>query len=291
MVKRITILGGDGRSLALAKLFHEDGQDVTMYGFDQEENLSGITYGKTLAQSIQQAEIIVAPLPFTNTEDYLNAPFYSDAIKIEDVFAHMDEEHILLGGHIAEKWFELADKYGITLIDYFAREELQVLNAIPTAEGVLQLAMEKMDTTIHGSHAIVLGFGRIGKTLARMLLGLGAHVHVVARQHADIAWISSYGYEPVFLQDIDANLHKVDLMINTIPKTIIGRSELEKINKNTLIIDIASSPGGIDFEEAKNLGIETLWALGLPGKVAPVSAARCIRETIYNILYDAEVYE
>src|SRR5699024_9658024 len=139
------------------------------------------------------------------------------------------------------------------------------LNAIPTAEGTIQIAMEKMDSTIHGSHVMVLGFGRIGKTIAHMLSSLGAHVHVVARKHADIAWITSSGYNPVFFQDIEADLHKPNLIINTIPATVLDSPKLEKINKKTLIIDIASSPGGIDFEAAKNLGIETVWALGLPG--------------------------
>lgn len=291
MVKNITILGGDARSVALAKLFQEDGKHVTMYGFDQREKFPKILYTGTLQQSLDASKVVVAPLPFTDAENNLNTPLHSETIKIEDVFAHMSKDQVLLGGHIAEKWFDLADEYGITLIDYFAREELQVLNAIPTAEGVLQIAMEKMDSTIHGSHVFVLGFGRIGKTIAHMLVGLGAHVYVVARKHADIAWITSYGYNPVFLQDIEADLHKANLIINTIPSTILDGRKLEKISKNTLIIDIASSPGGIDFEAAKNLGIKTIWALGLPGKVAPLSAARCIRETVYNIMYDVEVYE
>lgn len=291
MVKQITILGGDTRSVALAKLFQEDGKDVVMYGFDQEEKLPGILYTGTLQQSLNTSRVIIGPLPFLDAKNNLHTPLHSEKIKLEDIFANMTKDQVLLGGHITEKWFELATDYGITLIDYFTREELQVLNAIPTAEGAIQLAMEKMDTTIHGSHVLVLGFGRIGKTLAHMLSGLGAHVYVVARKHEDVAWISSYGYNPVFLQDIEAEIHQTNLIINTIPKTILGSSELKKLNKDTLIIDIASSPGGIDFVTARSLGIETEWALGLPGKVAPLSAARCIRETIYNILYDAEVYE
>lgn len=291
MVDNVTILGGDARSVALGKLFQEDGKHVTIYGFDSRKDTTELTYANTLKQSLDASKVIIAPLPFVNDKYYLNTPLYSETIKLKDVFANMNETQILLGGHIPEKCFDLAEEYGVTLIDYFAREELQVLNAIPTAEGTIQLAMEKMDTTIHGSHVMVLGFGRIGKTVAHMLSGLGAQVHVAARKHADIAWITLSGYNPVFLQNIEADLHKPNLIINTIPATVLDGGKLEKLSKDVLIIDIASSPGGVDFAAAKNLGIETVWALGLPGKVAPLSAARCIRETVYNIMYDVEVYE
>jgi len=269
-------------------LLKDDGKDVILYGFDESEDKT-INQADRLQEALYASPIIIAPLPFTNDQHQLNTPHYSNSIEIEDIFKQMKKDHILLGGHIANEWIDLAQKYEINIIDYFDREELQVLNAIPTAEGVIQLAMEQMDTTIHSSNVMVLGFGRIGKTLANMLAGIGANVYVEARNYADIAWITSYGYEPVLLQDLEANLPEMNLIVNTIPTMILDRSKLAKVNKNTFIIDIASNPGGVDFDEAKKLGIKTRWALGLPGKVAPVTAASCIKKTIYNITNDLEV--
>ena len=73
-----------------------------------------------------------------------------------------------------------------------------------------------------------------------------------------------------------------DVVFNTVPDKIIGGNELLTA-KNTLIIDLASKPGGVDMERAKDLGVKVIWALGLPGKVAPVTSGNIIKETILNI--------
>jgi dipicolinate synthase subunit A len=144
--------------------------------------------------------------------------------------------------------------------------------------------MEEMPITLHDSACIILGFGRIGKILAKMLNGLGANVYVEARKYEDIAWIKSYGYKPVLLKDIDSIISKADAIFNTIPSIILDESKLKLINKDCLIIDLASKPGGVDFEKAKEIGVKAIWALSLPGKVAPITAAKFIKETVFNII-------
>ena len=57
--------------------------------------------------------------------------------------------------------------------------------------------------------------------------------------------------------------------------------------KDTLIIDLASKPGGVDMDAARDLGVKVIWALGLPGKVAPVTAGNIIKETICNIFSES----
>lgn len=73
------------------------------------------------------------------------------------------------------------------------------------------------------------------------------------------------------------------MLFNTVPQTVIGRKELAGA-KDSLIIDLASKPGGVDFDAARDLGVKVIWALGLPGKVAPVSAGKIIKKSILNIL-------
>ena len=163
-------------------------------------------------------------------------------------------------------------------------EELIVLNSIPTAEGAIQIAMEKSLITLHNSKCLVLGFGRIGKILAKMLLGIGAQVYCEARKEQDIAWIKSYGYNAIHLNDLDNNLGNFDFIFNTIPYLILDKSRLSLIKSECLLIDLASKPGGIDFEEAEKLKLQTDWALALPGKVAPKTAAGYIYEIIKNIV-------
>ena len=144
--------------------------------------------------------------------------------------------------------------------------------------------MEETQRTIHGSNVLVMGFGRIGKVLSKMLDGIGAKVYCEARKHEDIAWIKAYGYEPIHLNDLNENLNKFDVIINTIPFTVLGNERLDLVKKDVVLIDIASNPGGIDRKAAKEKDLKLIWALSLPGKVAPLTSAEFIKETIYHVL-------
>jgi dipicolinate synthase subunit A len=196
----------------------------------------------------------------------------------------LSRDQLFVAGRIGDKIAHLADIYNVRVIDILEREDMAVLNAIPTAEGALQIAMEEMPTTLHNSNAMVLGFGRIGKILAKMLHGIGANVYVEARKYSDIAWIKSYGYKPLLMGEMKDYIGSMNVVFNTIPHVVLEAELLNLISKDCLIIDLASKPGGVNFDKAKEFGLKAIWALSLPGKVAPVTAAKFIKETIYNII-------
>ena len=68
------------------------------------------------------------------------------------------------------------------------------------------------------------------------------------------------------------------------PRPGTGETELKDLRPDCLIIDLASKPGGVDMAGAAALGVRVVWALSLPGKVAPVSAGRYIMDTVYHIM-------
>src|SRR5699024_6689102 len=121
------------------------------YGFDEGRVNAELTRANTLQEAIAASPIIIGPLPFTNRDNQLSTPLYTGEIDLEDAFQVMNKNQILLGGHILDEVKQLASVHQIHIKDYFKREELQVLNAIPTAEGAIQIGMEKMEMTIHGS--------------------------------------------------------------------------------------------------------------------------------------------
>lgn len=157
-------------------------------------------------------------------------------------------------------------------------------NALPTAEGALQLAMENTERTIHASRCLVIGYGRIGKLLAERLLALGAEVTVSARRYGDLAWIDAWGYQSLRTGALTGELERFDLIFNTAPALILDAARLEEVREDCVILDLASAPGGVDFDAARRLGRQVIAAPGLPGKAAPRSAAAAIRESIYHIL-------
>lgn len=181
----------------------------------------------------------------------------------------------------------MADARGLILRDYFAREELAVANAVPTAEGAVQLAMEQMPVTIHGARVLITGFGRVGQAAARRFAALGARVSVAARRYEQLALAESEGYGAEQIGGLDGWLCGYDLVVNTVPAPVLGETELKDLRPDCLIIDLASKPGGVDLRAAGELGLTVIWALSLPGKVAPVTAGAAIKSTIYNMLQEA----
>lgn len=149
--------------------------------------------------------------------------------------------------------------------------------------------MENSEITLHGSKCIVLGFGRCGKVLAHMLKGIGADLSVEARSGVDLAYIESYGYHPVPLKDLTDYIGQYDFIFNTIPSLVLDEKRLVGVKEDCLVIELASKPGGIDFEVAKRLGIKVVDGQSLPGKVAPETAAKIIFDTILNAYSDMGV--
>ena len=163
-------------------------------------------------------------------------------------------------------------------------EELSVRNAVPTSEGALQILMKEMPITIEKSHILVLGFGRIGSYLAKILHALGANVTVVARKPEVLAKAEQMGCDAVNFDKLPEIISKMDAICNTVPVVVLNGDVLKKVNQGAVILDLASRPtGGTDFSKANFLGIKTIWALGLPAKVAPVTAGEIIAQTIITM--------
>lgn len=284
MEKKISVIGGDLRIVKLVEMLTKDGFDITTYALEKAEFLKKIDVKEvsSLEEAVNASDIIIGPIPLSSNNVEINTPFSDVKITLEEL-ANNIEGKKFIAGSIKQDLYKYLDNKTAEIIDLLNREELTVLNTISTAEGAIQIAMEESTRTIHGSNVLVLGFGRVGKILANMLNGIGANVYCEARKNVDLAWIKAYGYTPVHLNELNDYLGKMDIIINTIPKVILDKQRLELVKSEAILIDLASNPGGIDRNESKKKGIKTIWALSLPGKVAPLTSAEFIKETLYNI--------
>ncbi len=285
MKQKIGVIGGDLRIVKLVEMLAKDGYEVITYALEKAESISKLQEVKkctSIEEFMQETQIIIGSIPLSSNHIDMNTPFSEQNVSLQELANYL-EGKIFIAGNIKEL-YELVDTEKTNLIDLLDREELTILNTISTAEGAIQIAMEETNKTIHGSNILVLGYGRVGKILANMLKGIGANVYCEARKNVDLAWIRAYGYTPVRLNELDNTLGKFDIVINTIPAIILDEEKLKKLNKDSLIIDLASNPGGVDRSASKKAGIKTIWALSLPGKVAPLTSAEFIKDTLYNIL-------
>lgn len=286
MKYKFLVLGGDLRSVRLAQMLSDDDHKVFSFGQERSDEIiddDRIERCNSLKAGLDKAQIIVAPVPFSNNGESINTPFSDEKIRIEDLLK-TNKGKLLVGGNISEEIRKkLSEKY-VDVIDLMKRDELAILNTIATAEGTMEVAISNTDKIIQGSKVLILGFGRVGKIVASKFSRLSAIVTCAARKISDLAWIQAYGFRSLDINDMLYDLKDFDIIINTVPQTIINERELKHMNSDVLLIDLASAPGGIDSKAAVNMGLKFVWALALPGKVAPSSSAKFIKETIYNIL-------
>lgn len=282
MRKTIGIAGGDKRFLFAAKAFSEDGYNVKLFGFSRLVSAGDLDiYDNT--EELKSCNIIIFPLPPVRQDCKINAPFairplafdenMLDVLKDKIVFCPMKEKVINI----------LPDFKNITAYDYFKREDFTLLNAYLTAEGALQTALNSFEGSILNSRILVCGFGRIGKCLAKILRDLKAQVYVSARKPEDFAKITMNGYHPMNTEKL-SEINGFDIVFNTVPALIFNEKLLENTQKDTLIIDLASLPGGVDKAAAQSLDIDVIHALALPGKTAPKTAGKIIKDTIVKML-------
>ena len=278
-INKFLVVGGDLRNVELAKILKEDGKTVYTYGMniDSTEKLETI---------LEDVEVVVGPIPFSRDSLSVNSTFVESKILIKELLEKMKGK-ILIAGNISEDVKKLAKSYNIQMIDVMKSEKLAVLNTIATAEGTIELMIANTDTIIFDSNVLILGFGRVAKTLANRLKGLVKSITCASRENDELAWIEVYGYEKLDLKDFvkcqesKKCLENYNVIINTIPSMILDAEKLQYVNKEVLLIDLASNPGGIDKEETKKQGLKLIHALGLPGKVAPKSSAKFIKDIIY----------
>jgi dipicolinate synthase subunit A len=284
------IAGGDLRYITLSKKLAEDpGNKVFAVGFDAGAfggggNSTLVTNPGTLTE---RADSLILPIPASLDGVNVNTPFFSRSLSFSELLPFIKTGGNVFGAKFKNDERKLFEDAELIVTDYSEREDFAVMNAVATAEGAIQVAMEKLDCTLSSRKILVLGMGRIAKTLLKMLRAFSPSVTAAARKTSDIAWAEILGGRGVHLSDLlndTEALAEFDLIFNTIPIMILGEEKLRKLGRNALIIDLASRPGGVDFDAAKRLGIKTEWALSIPGKVAPVTSGCVIAQTVTNIL-------
>lgn len=278
-----TVIGGDLRQVAAARALAEDGYSVRCYLTEEACPLQdGIQKAASLEEAMQNTDVVLLPLPVSTDDKTVRTA--AGTLPFEELF--FNKAPLYTGGKAGLHLLSCAREAGCRFVDYFHREELNILNAVPTAEGAVAIAMEELPITLSGARCLILGFGRIGKLLAHRLRGLGARVTCAARRSGDLAWIEAFGYQPLPMEQREQRLGEFDVIFNTAPALLLPRQLLSKTKPEVLLIDLASKPGGIDFTAAKELGRNAVWALSLPGKVAPLTAGTIIKDTVLHLLQE-----
>ena len=276
------IIGGDLRNFFLAKILSREKHEVKLYGFDKLENFKEC---EKYDEMIRNSDNIVLPIPFSRNSQYVNMPFSNKDIAIREIFYYLENKTIFVGNMHQELKEELHRKHN-QVIDFMEKEEFAIFNAIPTAEATIEIMLKNTKKILQNSNCLIMGFGRIGKVLAYKLQGLSAKVTCMITNEVEKAWAVAYGYETTKIENLQKNCTKFkqyDIIINTIPK-VIFKEELKEFKKETLVIDLASKPYGIDRKIAEQEKLNFIEALGLPRKISTNDISK-IYERHYKTIY------
>lgn len=272
------ILGGDNRSLYVGEFLEKQHLNVCYYAFNETDCFD------TLNKAIEEACVIILPLPVSRDRVSLNAPLFDETVLLSDICTLATPEKLIFGGQLPKSFCEELGAKGVDYCDYFLLEELAIYNAVPTAEGVVNILIEKLPITVHGMKCGITGYGKVGKALGDTLRALGADVTVFARKEQALAEASSRGLKTRYLSQLTTDYYNLNALINTIPTKVIGGKEMEMLNPECVLIETASAPFGIDFQDAKERAMEVIKASSLPGKVAPKTAGEIIGLSILPII-------
>lgn len=274
------VIGSDPRLRRIITKLSNREHTVYAVGYKEIPSVSEYLKIDTLKNSIEKSTVVILPLPISKDGVTLNC---DDKILLDDLFKLLAAKKHVFGGKADEKVTEIAKKYNVKINDYFLREEMAIENAVPTAEGAVEIAMRETSKTIFHSKCLVTGYGKCAKVLSNLLKSMGANVDITARKYSDLSLANINGCGSFHISLLPQNAKNYDVIFNTVPSMIIDEKVLNTLDK-TLVIDIASLPGGVDFEKAKKLNVKTIHALSLPGKVAPDTAGDIILKTVLNMI-------
>lgn len=283
---QVTVVGGDARQIsvaeALAKLFKR----VKIFGHPQLTVPQPIECSFDLKEALDEAMVVLLPIGGMNEAGSVWSYKGEPRIDFGKYLAALRAGTLIVTGSLTNNWLEIAESFKLKVLQYADDDEIAILNSIPTAEGTLQFAMEELPITIHGSNVIIIGFGRVGISLARVFKALGAIVTVTARRKAALARATEMACTAVLLDHWAEHAGLADLIINTVPALVIDDKIITKLAPQTVIIDLASAPGGTDFAAAKRQNIKAILAPGLPGLVAPKTAGAILAATLPKLIVD-----
>ena len=277
-INSFAIIGGDVRQEHLAEFLYNLGYKVNIFAvnFDYADKYDDINF------CLENSYSVVLPLPIT-IDDIKIYTSGNENILLSDVLSNKIFNKYVFGGKPTEQILKYMNDNDVKFYDYFKLEDMTIKNAIATAEGAVSVAINNTDTTLFSSNCFVTGYGRIGKALVKILKGFGANVTVAVRKEKDKVLAEFEGTNVINYNDLK-QAQNFDIVFNTVPHIVFTKPELKYLNRNTIIIDLASFPGGVDLHQAKSYGIKTITAAALPSKYSPKSAGEFIGESIINII-------
>ncbi|HLR61858.1 MAG TPA: dipicolinic acid synthetase subunit A [Lentibacillus sp.] len=291
MMQQIAVIGGDARYLELIRQLQAlPDTTISLVGFDKlEQGFTGLNQTDFADLDQGRMDAVILPITGTDRQGYVETVFSDQTVQLTDEwFEGLGDNTVIFTG-ISNDYLDAVSKASnVGLIPLLNRDDVAIYNSIPTAEGMIMMAIEHTDYTIHSSRIIVVGFGRVGNTVANKFAALGAKVSVCAKSIMDLARITELGHTAIPFDELHNFTNECDLLINTVPAKVVTKDAIQYLPPHGIIFDLASNPGGTDFDYARKRGIKAILSKSLPGIVAPKTAGKILADVIKQFLLKRE---
>lgn len=271
----IAVVGGDEREQEIARLAAAAGAHVRAYGFPwPSKGIPGVDLAACAGAALDGADYALFPIPGLGSDGTLFAP-HADGPILPDaaLLGRLRSGAAIILGSADDALRQCAGDLGHRIVEYESDTELMLLRGPAIVEGALRVAIENTMITIHAASVGVVGYGNIGRLLARTLVLLGAHVSVFARSAVQRADAYAIGCSPRPLDELSFLAAGLEMLFSTVPAPVVDRTVLLGLPAGALVMDLAAPPGGVDRTAAAELNVRTVWARGL-GRRAPVTVGR-----------------
>lgn len=273
---RFAVIGGDLRQVYLAEILKNRGYEITGYALCTGGR--NLNIASSLKEALENADIIAAPMPFMKSGRIQGSGEFPD-LTMENIVSFAHKGSYFFAGGIPEKLKKQAAEK-IACVDYLKDEEVAVQNTVAAAEGMIAEAITRSPRNLYRSECLVAGYGKCGSTLVSYLKKFACKVTVYEKEKAAAARAQIAADRVIDSSELPQCLNTVSYIFNTAPSRVLPKAMLGYVRKDVLILDLASAPGGVDYEAAKEMGIQAVLLLGLPGKYAPLSSAEILAEAV-----------
>lgn len=280
-MKKIAIIGGDRREAIVAETLRFQGYDIAGFALENEEN----TKNRSLQKCLFGADALILPVRADDGKGNILGKSEKCPVALgNETIKLMKKDASVFAGVASDALRKIIEESGHTLKEIMEEDKVAVPNAALTAEATLAFLMDYSDTSIRKKTVAVFGFGRVGRACGEIFSVIGCRTAIFCRKEQELIRGRKEGFDVRLYGGLPVFLPKTDILINTVPAKIVTGKIIASTKKECLLVDLASSPGGIDIEAAEKIGRKHLFLPGLPGKYAPVSAGE-ILASYYSLLF------
>jgi len=248
---------------------YTDSISFAVLGEDERQKYLGC-FLKEMGYSIvskEEAVVVLLPIPYVPEEG------------VPDKIPRCRK---LFGGCLPVDLVQEAGKQGILCYDYMQDETFVYQNTVATAEGVIAEAIMGSPINLSRASCLVIGYGHCGQTLVSLLEKFNCRITVCDNEELPRARACVHADFCIPPSGLAECLPHVSYIFNTAPAMVLDRSLLPAVREDVCILDLASTPGGIDYETASALGCNASLLPGLPGKYAPKASAQIMLNFILH---------